>query len=275
MAEAGPRRAAIATRWKNSRNNCRLTRRVFELRDPAEIVRNLDGIDLVLNCAGPFVNTCAPLLEACLDANVHYLDITGEIDVFALCHHAHNRARSIKESSSRPASVSTSCRPTALRRCSKSVCPTRASSCSRSRPAEVRVPAPRAPASPDSQQAAACGATASSSMFRLLSRSREFERDGSQAHAMTIPWGDVYTAFVSTGIPNIETYMAVSPKTIARMRWLRDRAAAAAVRCGAEVLRSPRRRAARAGPTPSAGARPAATSGAKRATRPGARKSSR
>ena len=31
----------------------------------------------------------------------------------------------------------------------------------------------------------------------------------------------VYTAFVSTGIPNIETYMAVPPKTIARLRWMR------------------------------------------------------
>ena len=41
---------------------------------------------------------------------------------------------------------------------------------------------------------------------------------------MTIPWGDVYTAWVSTGIPNIETYMAVPPATIAnvrRMNWFR------------------------------------------------------
>src|SRR5690606_37130727 len=56
----------------------------------------------------------------------------------------------------------------------------------------------------------------------LAWKSREFTRqDGSQRSAMTIPWGDVYTAFVSTGMPNIETYMAVSPKTIARARWLR------------------------------------------------------
>ena len=38
---------------------------------------------------------------------------------------------------------------------------------------------------------------------------------------MTIPWGDVYTAFLSTGIPNIEVYMAVSPKTIANVRRMR------------------------------------------------------
>ena len=56
----------------------------------------------------------------------------------------------------------------------------------------------------------------------LAWKSREFTRhDGSHRSAMTIPWGDVYTAFVSTGIPNIETYMAVPTKTISRLRWLR------------------------------------------------------
>jgi short subunit dehydrogenase-like uncharacterized protein len=39
--------------------------------------------------------------------------------------------------------------------------------------------------------------------------------------AVTIPWGDVYTAYVSTGIPNIEVYMSVPPATVARLRRLR------------------------------------------------------
>ena len=43
---------------------------------------NLDGISLVLNCAGPFSATAAPMIAACLRAGAHYLDITGEIDVF-------------------------------------------------------------------------------------------------------------------------------------------------------------------------------------------------
>jgi short subunit dehydrogenase-like uncharacterized protein len=38
---------------------------------------------------------------------------------------------------------------------------------------------------------------------------------------MTIPWGDVYTAYVSTGIPNIETYMGVPPGTVKSVRRLR------------------------------------------------------
>ncbi|MEZ5485809.1 MAG: hypothetical protein R3F01_11705, partial [Lysobacteraceae bacterium] len=52
-------------------------------------------------------------------------------------------------------------------------------------------------------------------------RSRSFERDGEQRTAVTIPWGDVYTAYVSTGIPDIEVYMAVPPSTVKRLRWLR------------------------------------------------------
>jgi short subunit dehydrogenase-like uncharacterized protein len=70
-----------------------LLRRVFELSGAKEIERNLDGIDVVLHCAGPFSKTAAPMLEACLSRKVHYLDITGEIDVFALCHRAGARAK--------------------------------------------------------------------------------------------------------------------------------------------------------------------------------------
>src|SRR5438045_96693 len=54
-----------------------LQSRAFPLDKP-----RLDGIDAVLHCAGPFVHTSAPMVRACLDAGVHYLDITGEIAVF-------------------------------------------------------------------------------------------------------------------------------------------------------------------------------------------------
>src|ERR1700682_2360478 len=42
----------------------------------------LDGIGLVLHCAGPFIRTSAQMIEACLRSGSHYLDITGEIPVF-------------------------------------------------------------------------------------------------------------------------------------------------------------------------------------------------
>jgi saccharopine dehydrogenase (NAD+, L-lysine-forming) len=42
----------------------------------------LEGVEVVLHCAGPFSATSAPLVDACLATGTHYADVTGEIDVF-------------------------------------------------------------------------------------------------------------------------------------------------------------------------------------------------
>src|SRR5665213_2407198 len=54
--------------------------RVFAIDDP-QLAEHVRGVELVLNCAGPFSATAVPLIEACIRAGAHYLDITGEIDV--------------------------------------------------------------------------------------------------------------------------------------------------------------------------------------------------
>ena len=56
--------------------------RVFDLSDATATARNVEGMALVLHCAGPFSATAAPMMAACLTAHTHYLDITGEITVF-------------------------------------------------------------------------------------------------------------------------------------------------------------------------------------------------
>ncbi len=55
--------------------------RAFDLSDPAVLDHNLAGTRVLLNMAGPFSSTTKPLLDACLRNRVHYLDITGELDV--------------------------------------------------------------------------------------------------------------------------------------------------------------------------------------------------
>lgn len=197
-----------------------LTRRVFELADAAEVARNLEGIELLLNCAGPFSKTAAPLLDACLDLRLHYLDITGEIDVFALCHHKHPRAQRegvVVAPGVGFDVVPTDCVAAMLKR---------------------RLPDARELVLAFEAGGGASPGTAKTSIEGLAKggraridgelvevplawKTRTFARDGIQRSAMTIPWGDVYTAYVSTGIPNIETYMALPPQTIARVRWLR------------------------------------------------------
>ncbi len=59
-----------------------LEAKTFALENPAVIAKNLAGISVVLNCAGPFARTAEPLARACMKAGAHYLDITGEFGVF-------------------------------------------------------------------------------------------------------------------------------------------------------------------------------------------------
>jgi short subunit dehydrogenase-like uncharacterized protein len=42
----------------------------------------MNDIKVVLNCAGPFSQTAEFVVQACLKARAHYVDITGEIPVF-------------------------------------------------------------------------------------------------------------------------------------------------------------------------------------------------
>ncbi|HEY6099681.1 MAG TPA: HD domain-containing protein, partial [Anaeromyxobacter sp.] len=70
-----------------------LASRVFRLSDVAATRRGLDGVSVVANCAGPFSETFAPLADACLLARTHYVDITGEIDVFVAAERRSDAAR--------------------------------------------------------------------------------------------------------------------------------------------------------------------------------------
>jgi short subunit dehydrogenase-like uncharacterized protein len=70
-----------------------LPHRTLTLDDPAALPAALAGVDVVLNAAGPFLHTAAPLAEACLRAGVHYLDISNELRVFLALYGLHDEAR--------------------------------------------------------------------------------------------------------------------------------------------------------------------------------------
>ncbi|MBL8301023.1 MAG: saccharopine dehydrogenase NADP-binding domain-containing protein [Rhodanobacteraceae bacterium] len=213
---AGRDRAALAAMG----GQLGLSWRAFDLSDQTTLQREFDGFPLVLNCAGPFSATARPVLEACLATRSHYLDITGEIDVFALCHHHHKAAieRGIVVAPGAGFDVvPTDCVAAMLKQ--------------RLPDATHLVLAFEASGGPSpgtartSVEGLAKGGRARIGgelvQVPLAWKSRTFQRDGNARSAMTIPWGDVYTAYISTGIPNIETYMAVAPATIRRLRRLR------------------------------------------------------
>lgn len=63
-------------------NELGLEARAVALDAPPALDEALQDVSVVLHCAGPFIHTAQPMLEACLRTGTHYLDITGEIGVF-------------------------------------------------------------------------------------------------------------------------------------------------------------------------------------------------
>lgn len=52
--------------------------RVASVDDAAALDKAISGAAAVINCAGPFIDTAIPVIEAALRAGVHYLDVAGE-----------------------------------------------------------------------------------------------------------------------------------------------------------------------------------------------------
>jgi len=204
---------ALATQYS-------LPARVFDLADVGTATAALSGMDIVLHCAGPFSATAAPMLEACLAAGVHYLDITGEIDVFAHCHAQDARAQErgiVVLPGSGFDVVPTDCLAALLKRelpdATELVLAFEAGG----------GPSPGTAKTSVEGLAKGCRVRRDGKMTTvpLAYKDRTFLLDGQARTAMTIPWGDVYTSFISTGIPNVEVYMAVPPKTIESVRRMR------------------------------------------------------
>jgi len=196
--------------------------KAFSLDDPEALRENIRGARLVMHCAGPFSVTAEPMIEACLAEGVHYLDITGEISVFEF---AHGRTEA-----ARRADV------VLIPGVGFDVVPT---DCLAARLVEA-LPAATELRLAFEMTGGLSPGTAKTSIEGMRNGGR-VRRDGkletvplawktrrvpfahAERTAMTIPWGDVYTAFVSTGVPDIEVYMSMPPAVIAwlrRLRWL-------------------------------------------------------
>ncbi len=75
-------RNAEAVGRLGSELNCPV--RIAALDDPVALAKMLSEVGVLLNCAGPFAQTAPALIDACIAAKVHYLDVTGELDVIEL-----------------------------------------------------------------------------------------------------------------------------------------------------------------------------------------------
>jgi short subunit dehydrogenase-like uncharacterized protein len=69
-----------------------LEHRTLPLADEAGLRAALASVDAVAHCAGPFSATSRPMVDACLATGTHYLDVTGEVEVFEAVYGRHDEA---------------------------------------------------------------------------------------------------------------------------------------------------------------------------------------
>jgi hypothetical protein len=55
-----------------------LEARVANVESPASLKAAMAGSRAIINCAGPFLDTAVPIIEAAIDSGVHYLDVAAE-----------------------------------------------------------------------------------------------------------------------------------------------------------------------------------------------------
>ncbi len=55
---------------------------VFDLEDSKKLINIIRDFELIFHAAGPYKFTSAPMVKACLKSGTNYLDITGELPIF-------------------------------------------------------------------------------------------------------------------------------------------------------------------------------------------------
>lgn len=195
-----------------------LTYRAFNLEDEGALVPLLDDVNTILHCAGPFARTSRAMVESCLRSGTHYLDITGEIGVFESIYR--------RDSEARDAGV------VLLPGTGLDVVPSDSLALHLVRQLpdathlELALASDRGAASHgtlNTMVEALPHIGAERVEGKIVPRppafdAREIEFSSGRRWAMTIPWGDLASAYRSTRIPNIRVYMGASPKRIARLR---------------------------------------------------------
>lgn len=189
----------------------------FGLGDMGALSREVARVELVFHAAGPFVHTSERMRVACLLGGTHYVDITGEIPVLlqTLAHDEDARRRGVVLMSGAGFDViPTDCLANYVAQ-------------------QVEEPTTLEVAIAGGEKLSA-GTT--KTMLEQFAQGGMVRREGQlRAHSfgtgartvsfshgervvIPIPWGDLATAYQSTGIPNITTYLAFPLSTIRLIR---------------------------------------------------------
>jgi short subunit dehydrogenase-like uncharacterized protein len=211
-----------------------LDAKVVDLASTRALHAALADVDVVAHCAGPFVRTARPMVDACLATGTHYVDVTGEPAVF--------EAVLARDAEAKAAEI------TLLTGGGYDVVPTDclAAMLAAELPDATSLEIAFRAGGGLSRGTALTGLDIGTGVALrrvdgklvrgpLGEPSREVEFPSKTSNVGAIVWGDVITAYHSTGIPNITVYGAARTATTATklLRFAPFRALAArAVRRG-------------------------------------------
>jgi len=184
--------------------------RIFDLNDTAVLNTVLKEVKAVIHAAGPFQFTAMKIIEACLQTGVHYIDINGDIAVFEMIKRydaAAKKAGIMLLPGAGFDVVPTDCVALQLKK---------------------RLPDAVALKLAFATINGGLSHGTASTMITRLGEKGAVRKDGKiirrplgengmwvdfgvkKLFVMSIPWGDISTAYSTTGIPDIETYTGIS-----------------------------------------------------------------
>ena len=189
--------------------------RIFALEEKEKLDAALNEVAVVLHCAGPFSITSKPMVEACLRNKKQYTDITGEISVFEACAALDKKAKdagimlmpgvgfdvvpsdclALHLKNRLPSATHLTLAFYGMGRISHGTQATMTMNVGRG--GAIRKDGKITPVS-------------------AAWKTREIDFGEVKKLGVTIPWGDVATAYYSTGIPNIKVF-TIAPKSAMKL----------------------------------------------------------
>ena len=192
--------------------------RVFSLEETEKLEAALSDIKVVLHAAGPFVHTAKPMLQACINTKTHYLDITGEYQIFEFCASRNDEAKQsgimIMPGTGFDV-VPSDCLASHLKKALPTAIDLKLAF------AGLKSGFSRGTAKTMVEGLGYGGVVRVDHKLTTVPtayQTRDVDFGDFKILAVTIPWGDLSTAYSSTGIPNIEVYMGITPALLSQMK---------------------------------------------------------
>ena len=196
-----------------------LTYKLIDLADTVALEAALQEVSVVLHAAGPFQHTAKKMIDACVATQTHYLDITGEISVFERAKQYDYKAKEAGIMIMPGVGfdvVPTDCTALYLKNHLPDATHLKLAF------AMVGGKLSHGTATTMAENLGEGGVVRENGVIiRKPLGHKGFWIDFGikKMFVMCIPWGDISTAYTTTGIPNIETYTGTSPKTFSMLKW--------------------------------------------------------